>query len=75
MDPNLRRSVIEQIDTRRKYGEQRIAAVGVVNGKELLLVYTWRGPNRRIISRGEQTVMKEKRTVYRRRAESEGRTD
>ncbi len=42
--------VMEKIDTRRKYGEQRIAAVGVVNGIELFLVYTWRGPNRRIIS-------------------------
>ena len=42
--------VMEKIDTRRIYTEQRIAAVGVVNGIELFLVYTWRGPNRRIIS-------------------------
>jgi uncharacterized protein len=42
--------VLEQIDTRREYGEERIAAVGMTNEVELFVVYTWRGPNRRIIS-------------------------
>jgi uncharacterized DUF497 family protein len=42
--------VLEKIDNRRDYGEQRIAAVGVVNGLELFVAYTWRGSRRRIIS-------------------------
>ena len=41
---------LETIDRLRDYGEDRIAAVGIVDGLELFVVYTWRGPNRRIIS-------------------------
>lgn len=41
---------IEWIDTRREYGETRWIAIGVVDAIELVLVYTWRGDRRRIIS-------------------------
>ncbi|HJU09919.1 MAG TPA: BrnT family toxin [Candidatus Binataceae bacterium] len=40
--------VLEKVD--RRYGEERIAAIGITNGVELFVVYTWRGRNRRIIS-------------------------
>ena len=42
--------VLERLDDREDYGETRIAAVGVVEGRELFVVYTMRGENRRIIS-------------------------
>jgi uncharacterized protein len=42
--------VIEKIDDRRDYGEIRIIATGVAETHLLLVVYTWRGENRRIIS-------------------------
>ncbi len=42
--------IVEKNDTRRRYGEQRIAAVGVVNEIELLVVCAWRGSIRRISS-------------------------
>ncbi|MCH9019293.1 MAG: BrnT family toxin [Proteobacteria bacterium] len=43
-------AVLERLDDREDYGETRIAAVGVVEGRELFVVYTMRGENRRIIS-------------------------
>jgi len=42
--------VIERIDTRWDYGETRWIAIGAVDGLELVVVYTWRGSRRRIIS-------------------------
>ena len=46
--------IIEQEDTRRDYGETRIVALGVVDGREYVVVYTDRrdaeGPVRWIIS-------------------------
>jgi uncharacterized protein len=45
---------LEQDDRRRDYGERRIKAIGMVAGRCLVCVYTWRGtsdmPIRRIIS-------------------------
>jgi uncharacterized DUF497 family protein len=38
------------LDDRRDYGEERIIAVGEVHGEVLVVVYTDRGPVRRIIS-------------------------
>jgi uncharacterized protein len=38
--------VLEKVDKRRNYGEERIAAVGVANELELFVVYTMRGRNR-----------------------------
>ena len=42
--------VLERIDDRQDYAETRIAAVGVVEGRELFVVYTFRGQHRRIIT-------------------------
>ena len=41
---------LERIDDRKAYGETRVAAVGVVENRELFVVYTTRGRTRRIIS-------------------------
>lgn len=42
--------VLEGADDRRDYGEARIIALGVVDNRELVVVYTMRGEHRRIIS-------------------------
>jgi len=42
--------VLEKIDRRRDYGEERIATIGVAIRLELYVVYTIRGGKRRIIS-------------------------
>ncbi len=46
----FRNPTIEQIDGRADYGEERIIAVGHWNDGVLVVIYTWRGSNRRIIS-------------------------
>ena len=43
-------AVVEFADERRDYSEQRIRCLGTVAGRIYHVVYTWRGPNRRIIS-------------------------
>jgi len=42
--------VVETVDRRRDYGEERVTAIGVVNGLEVFVVYTPRRNNRRLIS-------------------------
>ena len=42
--------VVERIDDRRDYGETRVIAVGEVDESVIVVVYTIRGENRRIIS-------------------------
>ena len=42
--------VVEAEDSRSDYGEIRIRALGHVDNEYYLVVYTWRGDNRRIIS-------------------------
>ena len=42
--------VLEQPDVRRDYGEDRVRAIGAVEGHVLLVVYTRRGDVSRIIS-------------------------
>lgn len=42
--------VVEKIDDRRDYGEIRIIATGEAGGCVIVVVYTWRGGVRRIIS-------------------------
>ena len=42
--------IVERPDDREDYGEERIVALGMVNGQVLHVVYTWRGEARRIIS-------------------------
>jgi uncharacterized DUF497 family protein len=43
-------SIVEKVDERRDYGETRIIATGEFDGSVLVVVYTWRGEARRIIS-------------------------
>ena len=42
--------VIETIDDRKQYGEMRYRALGHVEDDYYIVVYTWRGKDRRIIS-------------------------
>jgi hypothetical protein len=42
--------VQEHVDDRHDYGEARILASGIAEGRILVVVYTLRGANRRIIS-------------------------
>ncbi|GEO43396.1 hypothetical protein SAE02_75440 [Skermanella aerolata] len=42
--------VIQTQDIRKNYGEDRYIAIGEVDSVVLVVVYTWRGTNRRIIS-------------------------
>lgn len=42
--------VVERVDDRLDYGEIRFIALGAVEGRTLVVVYTWRGTKRRLIS-------------------------
>jgi hypothetical protein len=42
--------ILERIDDRHDYGEVRIEATGEVDGRLMIVVFTQRGSNRRIIS-------------------------
>jgi uncharacterized protein len=42
--------VLEKADERYQYGEVRMIALGIVDDRELAVVYTMRGGRRRIIS-------------------------
>jgi uncharacterized DUF497 family protein len=55
--------VLERVDARRDYGEMRIIAIGVVEGRELVLVYTMRGRMCRIIS--ARRARRDERRTYR----------
>jgi uncharacterized DUF497 family protein len=46
----FRGTTLEWADTRRPYGEDRVRALGEVNGRLLHVVYTMRGDTCRIIS-------------------------
>ncbi|MGO9603063.1 MAG: BrnT family toxin [Candidatus Binataceae bacterium] len=41
---------LEYDDTRREYGERRVVSIGEIEGEVFVIVYTWRGEYRRIIS-------------------------
>jgi uncharacterized protein len=41
---------VEEDDKRQDYGERRIKATGAVDEFILVVIYTWRGARRRIIS-------------------------
>jgi uncharacterized protein len=55
--------LLEYEDRRRHYGERRIVAIGEIEGEILLLVYTWRGASRRIIS--ARLASRRERNAYR----------
>lgn len=42
--------VLERQDDRRDYGETRMIALGAIEGRVFVIVYTWRGDRRRLIS-------------------------
>jgi uncharacterized DUF497 family protein len=42
--------VLEREDTRFPYGEVRIQALGRIDGIDFVVIYTWRGTRRHIIS-------------------------
>ncbi len=42
--------ILERLDDREDYGEDRWIAIGLADDTYLVVVYTWRGENRRIIS-------------------------
>ncbi len=44
------RPVIEAFDDREGYGEARIQALGMADGVAYVVVYTWRGDARRLIT-------------------------
>jgi hypothetical protein len=54
--------VLERLDDRFDYGEQRISAVGIVDGLEVSVYYTDRGDVRRLISARKAT--KDERKAY-----------
>jgi uncharacterized DUF497 family protein len=42
--------LVNEEDRRRDYGEPRFQATGEIEGRFFVVVYTWRGDRRRIIS-------------------------
>ena len=42
--------IIESIDGRENYGEERIQALGKTGGVFYLVVYTWRGETRHVVT-------------------------
>jgi uncharacterized protein len=42
--------VLEGPDDRMDYDEDRVIAIGIVDSLEIVVVYTWRGETRRLIS-------------------------
>jgi uncharacterized protein len=56
-------SVVEVADDRHDYGELRFRCLGEIDGRVYSVVYTWRGPNRRIIS-ARQANVREQRTYH-----------
>lgn len=61
--------VLERLDERRHYGEQRVIAYGQAAGRVLAVVYTWRGACRRLISARRASTIE---TRAYRKAASEG---
>lgn len=43
-------AIIEWVDRRRDYGEERIIAVGIADGIAYRVTYTWRGEVKRLIT-------------------------
>lgn len=59
--------VLESVDDRRDYGETRIKCLGEIGGRLYVVIYTWRGESRRIISARKANV-REQRAYYARDA-------
>jgi uncharacterized DUF497 family protein len=59
------RPILEKADQRQDYGEDRIVVVGLLADKEVVVVYTVREGNRRIIS--ARRANRDERAAYRKR--------
>jgi uncharacterized DUF497 family protein len=46
----FRGPVLERLDTRVEYGENRYVALGEARGRWYVVIYTWRGQTRHIIT-------------------------
>jgi uncharacterized DUF497 family protein len=70
--------VIERIDERRDYGEQRTITIGEIDGRLMVVVSTWRGTARHIISVRKANLREKRRLeaeIRRRRRQAEGGLD
>jgi uncharacterized DUF497 family protein len=54
--------VVDKVDDRRDYGETRVVAVGEIEGREFVCVYTHRGETYRVISL--RPAKRRERNVY-----------
>ena len=61
---------IEWEDTRQNYGEPRFITLGSIDDEIFVVVYTWRGGRRRIIS--ARRANRKERDVYRKAQAKEG---
>jgi uncharacterized DUF497 family protein len=59
--------ILESIDDRFDYGETRIRCLGAMGGRVYVVIYTWRGESRRLISARKANV-REQRAYYARDA-------
>ena len=62
LDQMFEADLVEEVDTRRDYGETRFKAIGEANGVIVSVVYTWRGEHRRLIS--ARKARKDERKEY-----------
>jgi len=58
--------VVDEEDPRRDYGERRFHATGQMEGRFFVVVYTWRGDRRRIISARARRAGESEMTTIRR---------
>jgi uncharacterized DUF497 family protein len=65
-------SVLERDDNRRNYSESRIEALGQVQGRLMVVIFTWRGTVRRIISARKANPREQRRFEAQIRRPSEG---
>jgi uncharacterized DUF497 family protein len=65
--PLFEGEVVEIEDNRFDYGETRIKCFGERNDRVYVVIYTWRGENRRIIS-ARKANAREQRAYYARHA-------
>jgi len=66
--------VIKMIDDRREYGETRIIAIADADGYIIVVVYTWRGEDRRIIS-ARKANSREKKNLFEEETRRRGRSN
>ena len=53
--------LVENVDQRFDYGEERRITVGYVRERMIVIVWTWRGPSRHIISMRKANVREQQR--------------